>query len=121
VPGDRLHGRRRFALGASGGRRILPAVLQMASFLVDHGMALETAFHQPRLDVSGPELVTRDARLDLALDPDALGGAASRALSAQVTPLLFAYATAVLEDGTDGWRWGMTEPMQPAADAVAEA
>ena len=41
------------ALGASGGRRIMPAVAQMLSFLVDWGMTLEETFHQPRLDVSG--------------------------------------------------------------------
>jgi len=41
------------ALGASGGRRIMPPVAQMLSFLVDWGMTLEETFHQPRLDVSG--------------------------------------------------------------------
>ena len=62
-PAIGVHGQRRFALGASGGRRILPAVLQVASFLMDFGLGLEEAFHQPRLDVSGPDLVTVDARL----------------------------------------------------------
>ena len=47
-------GARRFALGASGGRRILPAVLQLASFLKDFAMSLEDAFREPRLDASGP-------------------------------------------------------------------
>ena len=112
---------RRFALGASGGRRILPAVLQVASFLIDFGMGLEEAFHQPRLDVSGPDLVTVDARLGIAPDLDRPDGAVCRSLPAQVMPLLFACATAVLEDEADGWRYGMTEPMQPAADAVAES
>jgi gamma-glutamyltranspeptidase len=36
---------------ASGGRRIMPAVAQVAVVLVDYGMTLEEAFHQPRLDV----------------------------------------------------------------------
>src|SRR5207237_7300496 len=44
-------GGRRFALGASGGRKIIGAVLQIASFLVDHGLTLEEAFHQQRIDV----------------------------------------------------------------------
>ena len=110
---------RRFALGASGGRRILPAVLQIASFLLDHGMSLEDAFHQPRLDVSGPDLVTADERLPFAIEPPA--GAASRRLPPQPSPLLFACPTAVLDDTASGWREGMTEPMQPWADAVAEA
>ena len=110
---------RRFALGASGGRRILPAVLQVASFLLDHRMNLEDAFHQPRLDVSGPDLVTADERLPFAVEPPP--GVASRRLPPQPSPLLFACPTAVLDDTASGWREGMTEPMHPWADAVAEA
>ncbi|MGD9535683.1 MAG: gamma-glutamyltransferase family protein [Alphaproteobacteria bacterium] len=54
---------RRFALGASGGRRIMPAVMQIVSFLADFGMTLNDAFHTPRLDVSGTDVVTIDERL----------------------------------------------------------
>ena len=56
----------RVAMGASGGRRIMPAVLQLASFLCDYGMSLEEAFHTPRIDVSGSDLVTLDDRLPAA-------------------------------------------------------
>jgi gamma-glutamyltranspeptidase/glutathione hydrolase len=108
---------RRFALGASGGRRILPAVLQIASFLLDHGMSLEDAFHQPRLDVSAPDLVTVDARLPFAVG--APPGVGVRRLVPRPSPLLFACPTAVLDDTAAGWREGMTEPLQPWADAVA--
>ena len=52
----------RFALGASGGRRIMPAVMQLVSFLVDFGLELEDAFHAPRIDASGGESVTVDPR-----------------------------------------------------------
>ncbi|MBN33215.1 MAG: gamma-glutamyltransferase [Rhodospirillaceae bacterium] len=55
-----------FALGASGGRRIFPAVFQLVSFLTDHGMSLNDAFATPRIDVSGTDLVTVDSRLDQA-------------------------------------------------------
>ncbi len=55
-------GGRRFALGASGGRRIMPAVAQLVSFLVDYGMDLETAFHAPRIDASGGPAVALDPR-----------------------------------------------------------
>jgi gamma-glutamyltranspeptidase/glutathione hydrolase len=54
---------RRFALGASGGRRIMPAVLQIISFLVDFGMTLDDAFHTPRIDVSGTDILTVDDRI----------------------------------------------------------
>ena len=60
-------GRPRFGVGASGGRRILAAVLQMASFVVDFGMSPEEAAHHPRVDVSGQEGVAIDRRL-----PDAV-------------------------------------------------
>src|SRR3546814_19227740 len=56
-------GVRRFALGASGGRKIMPAVAQLASFLADFGMGLEDAFHHPRIDVSGGDTVIADDSL----------------------------------------------------------
>ena len=42
-----------FALGASGGRRILAAVFQLTAFLVDCGLSVEAAAAQPRLNVDG--------------------------------------------------------------------
>jgi len=66
------------AAGASGGRRILPAVMQLASFVVDHGMDAEAAAHHPRIDVSGTELATWDPRLG----PD-VAAAVGRRLKAQ--------------------------------------
>ena len=111
---------RRFALGASGGRRILPAVLQMASFLLDHGMNLEDAFHQPRLDVSGPDLVTADERLPFAIEPPPgrrLPPPAAPARARSCSPARPPSSTT----RASGWREGMTEPMHPWADAVAEA
>ena len=54
---------RRAALGASGGRRILPAVAQLLSFLADFGMSLDDAAHCPRINVDGSNVVEADARL----------------------------------------------------------
>src|SRR5205823_4004344 len=56
-------GRPWFGVGASGGRRILGAVLQMASFVVDFGMDPQVAAHHPRVDVSGSERIGIDCRL----------------------------------------------------------
>ena len=53
----------RFAAGASGGRRILPAVFQLVSFLVDYAMSMDDAMHTPRIDASGAPPVTADATL----------------------------------------------------------
>src|SRR5262249_19026155 len=54
---------RRLALGASGGRRIMPAVMQILSFVMDYGMDLDAAIHQPRIDASEGDLVAGDTRL----------------------------------------------------------
>src|SRR5262249_58602511 len=54
---------RRLAVGASGGRRILPAVTQLLSFAMDFGMDLDAAIHQPRIDASEGAIVIGDVRL----------------------------------------------------------
>ena len=53
----------RLAAGASGGRRILPAVFQLVSFLVDHAMSMDDAMHTPRIDASGAASITADRAL----------------------------------------------------------
>ena len=68
VVGEAADGRR-FAVGASGGRKILGAVLQLSLFMMDHGMDLEAAFHQPRIDLSGNQ---RELLADLQLPPAVL-------------------------------------------------
>src|SRR5262249_15276636 len=42
-------------IGGCGGRRIIPAVFQLLAMAADFGFSLEQAFHQPRIDVSGPD------------------------------------------------------------------
>jgi gamma-glutamyltranspeptidase/glutathione hydrolase len=51
------------ALGASGGRRIIGAVAQVAMNLIDHGMNMQEAVSAPRTDSSTPELIVSD-RID---------------------------------------------------------
>ena len=53
----------KFGLGASGGRRIFPAVFQLSSFLMDFDMDLDGAFHTPRVDVSATAQVSVDRKL----------------------------------------------------------
>ena len=53
-----------FAVGACGGRTILAAVLQMISFLVDFRLSVDSAVHQPRIDVSGTDRVTIMNQID---------------------------------------------------------
>lgn len=108
---------RQFALGASGGRKILGTVMQLCSYLMDHGMSLEQAFHQPRIDVSGGPALTMD---------QALGDDTLKALQEVmpvvrgrrvVFPYLFACPAGVLRQ--HGMNSGCTEIMSPWGDAVA--
>jgi gamma-glutamyltranspeptidase/glutathione hydrolase len=53
-----------FAVGASGGRRIVSSVMQLISFMTDFGMDPEQAMRQPRIDVGGSDNVLADTALD---------------------------------------------------------
>ena len=111
-------GQRRFALGASGGRRILPAVTQLLSFLVDYGMDLERAFHAPRIDASEGDTVIGDMLLDAAAHA-ALGARFPYVKARRQTlPYKFACPSAVMRSGSSNW--GATEIASPWADAAGE-
>jgi gamma-glutamyltranspeptidase/glutathione hydrolase len=111
-------GEQRFALGASGGRRILPAVAQLVSFLVDYGHTLEEAFHLPRIDASEGALVVGDE----ALAPEVHAALAAQFdyvhMRRQTLPFKFACPSGVLRDAHGSQ--GATEIGSPWADAVAE-
>ena len=110
---------RRLAVGASGGRRILPAVMQILSFVMDYGMDLDAAIHQPRIDASEGAVVIGDVRLP-APTRHALGGRVDYEEARMHTlPMKFACPSVVMRDGATNS--GATEPFQPWAEAVAEA
>lgn len=46
-----------FGLGASGGRRIYPCLMQLMSYRMDFGFNLEEMIHAPRIDVCGSDYV----------------------------------------------------------------
>ena len=117
----RRDGKAWFAIGASGGRKILPAVFQISSFLIDHGMTLEDAFHQPRIDASGGETVSADARL-----PEAIRSTLAQKFPVSETELVvyptnFACPSAVLRDPKDGMHYGIGDVMSPWSGAAAES
>jgi len=108
-----------FALGASGGRRIMPAVAQTLSYLVDFGMDLETAFHQPRIDVSGTDTVTVNRRLPNDVT-DRLGSKfQTRLVEHGVYPPLFACPNAVGRFDGAAKQLGAAYLMSPWAMAAA--
>ncbi len=57
------NGEGRYAVGASGANRIVPAVAQIVTFLESYGLDLEMSMYAPRIDV-GPDGITHvDPRL----------------------------------------------------------
>jgi gamma-glutamyltranspeptidase / glutathione hydrolase len=109
------------ALGASGGRRILPAVLQISSMLTDCGLDLESAFHAPRIDVSGEPTVNADRRAGPEVPAQLRARFPVQEVEHVVLPNLFACPTAVLRDPETGRATAMTDPVQPVAGAVPAA
>ncbi len=109
-----------FSIGASGGRKIMPAVMQITSFLIDHRMTLEDAFHQPRIDASGGETVGVDPR-----HPPQVQTALAAKFSVNLTELVvyptnFACPSAVLRDPATGEHQGITDVLSPWSGAVAQ-
>jgi gamma-glutamyltranspeptidase / glutathione hydrolase len=109
---------RRFAIGASGGRKILPAVLNLTSFMMDFGMSLEDAFHHPRIDNSGGETIVADEELSPEIVRALQGVAPTVTTGRTVFPYAFACPAGVMRE--DGMNMGCTEIMSPWGDAVAE-
>lgn len=110
-----------FAIGASGGRKIMPAVMQISSFLIDHGMTLEDAFHQPRIDASGGEIVGVDPRQPADVQR-ALSSKFPTALTELVVyPTNFACPSAVLRAPASGEHQGITDVLSPWSGAAAQA
>lgn len=106
-----------FAIGASGGRKILGSVLQISQFMMGHGLSLEAAFEQARIDVSSTTKIIADPKL----------GATTLQALETVLPVStarrhiypYAYACPAGVARQDGWNYGCTETFTPWGDAVA--
>jgi gamma-glutamyltranspeptidase / glutathione hydrolase len=108
----------RFALGASGGRKIMPAVAQIAAHLIEQDMSMQDAIEAPRLDVSGTAQVVVDERFPA----DVIETLARELTVAMAQRLPFPYAFAcpagVMRIGTTNS--GTTETFSPWGDGVGE-
>ena len=106
------------ALGACGGRRIMSAVTQLTSLLVDFSMSLDRAFATPRLDASGATIV-----VDETMAPEdraalaQLGGVET--VPNTLYPSRFAVPSAVMR-APGGLNSGMAHIVSPVAAAVPE-
>ena len=103
-----------FGFGASGGRKIMPAVFQLASFANDFGMGLEAALAQPRIDISQVNRIVHDGRLDQAAASALNAIAPSRPWSPTATPSVFAVPSGVVIEA-DGSCIGGAHIHSPAA------
>jgi gamma-glutamyltranspeptidase/glutathione hydrolase len=112
-------GRARFGVGASGGRRILAAVVQLASFIVDFAMTPEEAAHQPRIDVSGETGIAIDRRLPELVRERLAARPGAALVEHTVWPAQFAGPNLVLR-GEDGLNYGVSDVMSPWSAALAE-
>lgn len=109
----------RFAMGASGGRRILASVYQSLAWTLDFGMDVGEAAHAPRIDVSGPDSTSADCRLpDDVLDALEAAGPVS-IVEHGVLPINFACPNLIRAD-TDGAE-GCSDLVSPWSAAVAAA
>ena len=112
-------GRPSLAAGASGGRRIMAAVLQLTAFVADFGMTPEAAAHQPRIDVSDPDKVTADGRLDPDILQALQADGPTEIVEHCVLPVNFACPNLILQQ--DGARTGISDAASPWSAAVAQA
>lgn len=109
------------AAGGSGGRKVFPALLQLCSMLIDHGLTLEEACHWPRIDASGGLFVSVDTRHP----PEVKQALAERfpihESELLVLPNNFACPAAILIEEPGGERTGLGDVMSPWSAAVAQS
>jgi gamma-glutamyltranspeptidase/glutathione hydrolase len=112
-------GRPVLGLGASGGRRIMAAVLQCLCFVSGFGMTPEEAAQQPRIDVSDPGVVNADRRLPENVLAALAAQAPLEVIEHSVLPVNFACPNMLLF-AEDGARVGMSDVFSPWSAAVAQ-
>ncbi|WP_454690336.1 gamma-glutamyltransferase [Achromobacter aloeverae] len=108
----------RYAVGASGGRKIMSAVLQLSVFLSDYGLTLEDAFRQPRIDMSGSGTVIANSKLPPAVIAALREAFPTVQTQATLYPYAYAFPSAVM--ASRGRHFGATEITSPWSDAVGQ-
>ncbi|HEY6434415.1 MAG TPA: gamma-glutamyltransferase [Acetobacteraceae bacterium] len=112
-------GRPWIAAGASGGRRILASVFQTVTCAADFGMSLADAQHHPRIDVSGPDLVTIDRRMPAAVIRALEAEGPTEIVEHGVMPINFACPN-LIQQHADGSRTGISDWASPWSAAIAQ-
>lgn len=108
---------RGFALGASGGRKIIGAVTQLVIYLMRFGMGVEDALAYPRFDVSGTRTLMADPRF-----ADRVQAALRERFDTVAGPLSVLpnnYACPSIVARAEGAHRGGADPIHPWAEAIA--
>ncbi len=101
------------ATGSPGGSRIITAVLQLIVNVIDHGMNIADATHQPRIHHQWLPDILQHERL---INPDTLKILAARGHDLKTSSALGAVETLMFRDGTF---YGAADPRRPGSGAVA--
>lgn len=110
-------GRPFLSVGAAGGRKIVQAVAQILTNLIDHGMGIQDAIAAPRIDCSGP-LVLVDSRYPPSVsDKLAALGHRVRVLEESFHAYHFATPLGIMIDPETGRLHGGVDPFR-LAEAV---
>lgn len=106
------------ALGASGGRKIMPAVAQVLSFMIDFGQDIDAAIHQPRIDSSAAGVTLVDRRLGDPILSEVAKSVDAEMVDLMPYPAHFANPSAAqLDSGRR--RFAVADPASPWSGAVA--
>ena len=108
----------RFAIGASGGRKIVSAITHLSGFMMDYGMDIGGAFHTPRVDVSGGAVAVADESLPAEVLEALRAENEVKTAPRTVFPYAFACPAGVMRRGR--MNSGCTEIMSPWGDAICE-
>ena len=104
------------AVGAAGGRKIIPAVAQLITFMIDGGLSLEAACRHPRLDVHHDRTIVADDRMD----EEILSLLGSKGRLHRVAATVYPHHFGIVEalKLTDGFVEAVPDAMAPLAGAV---
>ncbi|MCR9257133.1 MAG: gamma-glutamyltransferase family protein [Alphaproteobacteria bacterium] len=105
-----------FAAGASGGRKIYPAVFQLCLSMIDEGLSMEEALARPRINVEGQPPIEVDPRFDDAVKQALREIAEIKEKETVTFPVGYAFPSITgIENGRPT---GAAHPRVPAAAAV---
>lgn len=110
-------GRPIITVGAAGGRRIMASVAQLMMFVHDFDMDVEEAAHWPRIDVSGPDLVSADRRLPDDVVSALAATGVCELVDHDVLPINFARPSAI-DARTRGVLRGISDSYSPWSAAI---